>query len=113
MHVVVKLFGAIRESVGAKELAVELPEAASAEDLRRKLAAQHPVFDDFGERLAVSVNFEVAPLETRLQEGDEVAFLPPVSGGLFGVGAGSTAPCLRGSCLAWGGGGSTRGRRTR
>ncbi len=81
MQVVVKLFGSIRESVGAKELAVELPDRAPAAELRRRLAELHPVFDDFGERLAVSVNYEVVPLHTALADGDEVAFLPPVSGG--------------------------------
>lgn len=81
MRVVVKLFGAIREAVGEKELGVELPDGATAEALRRELAARYPVFDDFGERLAVSVGFEVAPGDTVLRDGDEVAFLPPVSGG--------------------------------
>ena len=81
MRVVVKLFGAIREAVGEKELGIELPDGATAEALRRELAARHPVFDDFGERLAVSVGFEVAPPDTVLHDGEEVAFLPPVSGG--------------------------------
>lgn len=81
MRVIVKLFGAIRESVGEKELSVELPHGATAAELRRLLARSHPVFDDFGERLAVSVNYEVASPETALSDRDEVAFLPPVSGG--------------------------------
>jgi molybdopterin converting factor subunit 1 len=81
MRVVVKLFGSIREEVGEKELSVEVPSGTSAADLRQRLALLHPVFDQFGERLAVSVNFEVVPLATPLREGDEVAFLPPVSGG--------------------------------
>jgi molybdopterin synthase catalytic subunit len=81
MRVLVKLFGSIREAVGEKELSVELPDGASAEGLRRRLADRHAVFDDFGARVAVSVNYEVVPLETALSEGDEVAFLPPVSGG--------------------------------
>jgi len=81
MRVAVKLFGSIREAVGEKELSVELPEGASAGELRRRLAARYRVFDDFGERLAVSVHFEVVPLDTALRDGDEVAFLPPVSGG--------------------------------
>ncbi len=81
MQVQVKLFGAIREAVGEKELSVRLPDNADANALRRLLASQHPIFQDFGERLAVSVNYEVAALDTTLSEGDEVAFLPPVSGG--------------------------------
>jgi molybdopterin converting factor subunit 1 len=81
MRVAVKLFGSIREAVGEKELSVELPDAASARDLRRTLAARYPVFDTFGDRLAVSVQLEVVPHDTTLRDGDEVAFLPPVSGG--------------------------------
>jgi molybdopterin synthase catalytic subunit len=81
MNVVVKLFGAIREAVGAKLLTVEVPEGCPVADLRSRLAREHPVFDQFGDRLAVSVNYEVSPTDTVLREGDEVAFLPPVSGG--------------------------------
>lgn len=81
MHVVVKLFGAVREAVGEKELSVELAEGASVGDLRSLLAAQHAVFGELGDRLAASVAFEVVPFSTSLAEGDEVAFLPPVSGG--------------------------------
>ena len=81
MQVTVKLFGSVRESIGEKELSVELSEGATAGDLRARLAARHPVFEDFGERIAVSVNLEVVSLAATLADGDEVAFLPPVSGG--------------------------------
>ncbi len=77
----VKLFGAVREAAGLKELSVELPEGARARDLRDLLARDHPIFDAFEDRLAVSVNLEVASLDAPLGDGDEVAFLPPVSGG--------------------------------
>jgi len=77
----VKLFGAIREAVGARELAVSLPEGCPVEDLRVRLAQDHPIFEEFGDRLAVSVNHEVAPAGAVLHQGDEVAFLPPVAGG--------------------------------
>jgi molybdopterin synthase catalytic subunit len=80
-RVAVKLFGAVREAAGAKELAVELAEGATLRDLRDLLAARHPIFGALGERLAVSRNLEIARLDTPLCEGDEVAFLPPVSGG--------------------------------
>jgi molybdopterin synthase catalytic subunit len=81
MRVAVRLFGAVREAAGAKELSVELPEGATLADLRDLLAAEHPIFEALGERLAVSRNLEIARLESPVQDGDEVAFLPPVSGG--------------------------------
>jgi molybdopterin synthase catalytic subunit len=81
MRVVVKLFGPVREAAGAKELSVALPEGARVQDLRDLLARDHPIFDDFGDRLAAAVNFGVVSLEEPLRDGDEVAFLPPVAGG--------------------------------
>jgi molybdopterin synthase catalytic subunit len=81
MNVVVKLFGAVREAVGAKLLTVVVPDGCPVAELRSRLAREHPVFDQFGDRLAVSLNYEIASPDAVLHEGDEVAFLPPVSGG--------------------------------
>ena len=81
MRVTVKLFGAIREAVGSPELSVELPAGAKLPDLRQRLAADHPVFERFGERLATSINQEIAEAGAPLADGDEVAYLPPVAGG--------------------------------
>ena len=82
LHVSVKLFGPVREAVGAKELSMTLPKGARIRDLRAQLAVEHTVFDQLGERLAVSVNLEMVSHDTALTDGDEVAFLPPVSGGV-------------------------------
>jgi molybdopterin synthase catalytic subunit len=81
MDLEIRLFGAVRERVGTKSLSVTLPEGSRVADLRARLASEHPVFDEFAERLAVSINFEVAEPDAVLEDGDEVAFLPPVSGG--------------------------------
>ena len=81
MRVIVKLFGAGREAVGEKELSVQLAAGARVADLRRLLAEDHPVFERFGSRLAAAVNQETAVESALLRDGDEVAFLPPVSGG--------------------------------
>jgi len=81
VRVVVKLFGAVREAVGEKELSVALPEGALVSDLLALLARDHAVIDRYGGRLATSVNLEVAARETVLRDGDEVALLPPVAGG--------------------------------
>jgi molybdopterin converting factor subunit 1 len=84
MRVTVKLFGSLREAVGDKELGVELPDGARVSELRDLLVERYPAFDQLGPRIAVSVNFELADLEQEqsLSDGDEVAFLPPVSGGI-------------------------------
>jgi molybdopterin synthase catalytic subunit len=81
MFVTVKLFGAVREAVGEKELTVELAADSRVVDLRRLLARDHAIFTRFGSRLAAAVNQQMALEDTRLHDGDEVAFLPPVAGG--------------------------------
>ena len=81
VRVNVKLFGAVREAAGVKELSAVLADASTAADLRDLLAADHPIFEELGDRLAISVNFEIASADCVLSNGDEVAFLPPVSGG--------------------------------
>jgi molybdopterin synthase catalytic subunit len=82
MRVVVKLFGAVREAVGENDLSVELAEGTSAAVLRERLARDHPIFETLSGRLAVAVNLQVSEPDVVLRDGDEVAFLPPVSGGV-------------------------------
>jgi molybdopterin synthase catalytic subunit len=81
MQVTVRLFGSVRETTGAKELAVALPEGATVGDLRERLAREHPAVAAMGGRLRAAVNQEVASDAHPLAEGDEVALLPPVAGG--------------------------------
>jgi len=79
MRVEVLLFGSLREAVGAKELSVELPEGASVAALCAQLAAAHPPVG--AARLRFAVNRSFCEEARALADGDEVAFLPPVSGG--------------------------------
>jgi molybdopterin synthase catalytic subunit len=92
MRVAVLLFGALREALGAKELSVELPERASVAELRALLLESQPAFAGFGARLRVAVNRRFAADAAALADGDEVAFLPPVSGG-SGAGDRAGARC--------------------
>ncbi len=79
LHVL--LFAGLREAVGKKELDIELPEACSLGDLMGELEKSYAFLSRYEGRLMISVNAERAPLETVLADGDEVALLPPVSGG--------------------------------
>ena len=81
MQVRVLLFGSLREAAGAKELSVALPERARVVALRELLMASQPAFEKLAGRLRVAVNREFATDDAVLGDGDEVAFLPPVSGG--------------------------------
>jgi molybdopterin synthase catalytic subunit len=81
MQVIAKLFGAAREAAGAKELSLALPEGATARSVWELLLDEHPAIAPFADRLAVAVNLEIRSLDAEIHDGDEIAFLPPVSGG--------------------------------
>jgi molybdopterin synthase catalytic subunit len=76
IRVRVRLFAALRERAGAGERALELPEGTTAGDAWAALGlgAEPP-------GLALAVNRAYADRGTRLADGDELAFIPPVSGG--------------------------------
>jgi len=81
IKITLKLFGSLREASKESTLQVELQDGARVADVRNWLARRNPLVDQLGERLAASVNLEIADLGDALQDGDEVAFLPPVAGG--------------------------------
>ena len=81
MQVKVLFFGQLKDVVGAAEDRVELPEGASVDDLLAHYRKRFPRWEQFRPSLAVAVNQEYADGAARLQGGDEVALLPPVSGG--------------------------------
>jgi molybdopterin synthase catalytic subunit len=81
IQITLRLFGSLRESVGESSRIVELEAGSRVADLRDWLAARSPLVGQLGQRLAASVNLEIADAERVLRDGDEVAFLPPVAGG--------------------------------
>ena len=81
MTIVIRLFAAARELAGRSEAVIELPEAATVGDLRRALTHQLPPLAALAQRSLVAVNAEYAGEESRLTADDEVALIPPVSGG--------------------------------
>jgi MoaE-MoaD fusion protein len=76
MRVVVRLFAALRERAGSGEREVELPDDARARDVWGALA-----LGDEPQGLLYAVNREYAAPDRPLADGDEVALIPPVSGG--------------------------------
>ncbi len=80
MQLRVLSFGRLRELI-APEIAAELPSPATVADLWRSLRQQHPGLAAYDGAIAIAVNQSFASLSTLLAEGDEVALLPPVSGG--------------------------------
>ena len=81
MRVRVLFFGRLKEIVGRPEDAVELPPGSRIEELFARYGASFPELARFRPSLVASRNQEFAPWSAPLQSGDEVAFLPPVSGG--------------------------------
>lgn len=79
MQVRVLPFGILKEWLGAAGLTLELRDAATVADLLQQLAATHSARDLRG--IAIGVNAEFATASHVLHDGDEVALLPPVSGG--------------------------------
>ena len=75
------LFFAHLQDVAGHEMAVSLPEGATAAQAADLLAAQHPKFDRLLSQARVAVNTEFAGASTALKDGDEVAWMPPMSGG--------------------------------
>lgn len=74
-------FAQYRDFAGADELAVELPDGASAAELVARLRGGGGGLAHLPEKPAIAVNMDYSPLSTPLSHGDEVAFIPPVAGG--------------------------------
>jgi sulfur-carrier protein len=80
-RVKVLFFGRLKEIVGHAEDSVELPDGSPIEALFSHFGANHPELARYRASLVASRNQEFAAWSTPLHSGDEVAFLPPVSGG--------------------------------
>ncbi len=81
MRVRVLFFGQLKEITGVAQEDAELAEGARVEDLFERYGRKFPRLATFRDSVAASVNQEYASWRAPLSGGDEVAFLPPVSGG--------------------------------
>jgi molybdopterin synthase catalytic subunit len=81
MQIKVLLFGQLREVVGASEEEVDLSEGACSADLLAHYQQRFPQIEKLCPSVAMAVNQEYVSSSASLQAGDEVALLPPVSGG--------------------------------
>jgi molybdopterin converting factor subunit 1 len=77
----VRLFAVQRELAGTRELGLELPEGATIEDAWRALVQLHPVLAPGRPSVRFARNGAYAEPSEGLADGDELAFIPPVSGG--------------------------------
>jgi molybdopterin synthase catalytic subunit len=81
MKVRIVAFATASDALGSSEVELEVPEGSRVEDLQRILEEAHPELAPLWPRLAIAVGEEIARPSTELADGDEVALLPPVSGG--------------------------------
>jgi molybdopterin converting factor subunit 1 len=81
MRVTIRLFGRLHDLAGASELPRDVPAGATVRAVWDALASEFPAVAPHGRSVSAAVNADFAKMTTPLAEGDEVAFLPPVSGG--------------------------------
>jgi molybdopterin converting factor subunit 1 len=81
IRVRVLFFGQLREFVGFGEEINDLPENATISDIFESYERRHPKLCEFRRSVVASRNQEFAPWDSTIAPGDEIAFLPPVSGG--------------------------------
>ncbi|MFN7973757.1 MAG: molybdopterin converting factor subunit 1 [Acidobacteriota bacterium] len=75
------LFAVLREKAGADRVRLSLPGGARARDVSREVARRHAALEDVIHRSRIAVNGEFCDRDRPLSSGDEVAIIPPVSGG--------------------------------
>jgi molybdopterin converting factor subunit 1 len=77
----VRLFARLRDLAGAGELVRDVPAPATVKSVWQTLVTEMPALQEYERTMSVAVNADYAKMSAAVAEGDEVAFLPPVSGG--------------------------------
>lgn len=77
----VLLFGAAADRAGTRKVRLEVGEGTTVDDVWTLLVEENPDLSPMRDTLAFAVNGEYAKLDETVGPGDEVAVLPPVSGG--------------------------------
>lgn len=81
MRITVRLFARLHDLAGAGELTRDVSEPATVATVWSALVNDCPALAAYEPSMSVAVNAEYARMHAAVQEGDEVAFMPPVSGG--------------------------------
>lgn len=81
MRVNVKLFAILREKAQTSQLALDLPSGATAQIALAQVIEQLPALKELAAKAALAVNQQYVRANHSLAEGDELAIIPPVSGG--------------------------------
>jgi molybdopterin converting factor small subunit len=81
MRVTVQLFARLGDLAGRREETYDLAPGARAADVWDAVATAHPDVRTLAGAVSCAINADFAPLSAEVRDGDEIAFLPPVSGG--------------------------------
>jgi len=81
MRVTVRLFARLRDLAGSGELVRDVTAPATVQTIWRELVSEMPELGVYERTMSVAVNADYSRMSAAVSEGDEVAFLPPVSGG--------------------------------
>ena len=81
MRVTIRLFARLRDLAGSGELVRDVPHPATVQTVWTTLVTEMPALGDYERTMSVAVNADYSRMTASVNEGDEVAFLPPVSGG--------------------------------
>jgi molybdopterin converting factor subunit 1 len=81
MRVTVRLFARLRDLAGSGELVRDVANPATVETVWRSLVDEMPDLGAYERTMSVAVNADYSKMSAKVHDGDEVAFLPPVSGG--------------------------------
>jgi molybdopterin synthase catalytic subunit len=84
MRVLVRLFASYREAAGVGRIELELPPGATVKDAIFRIVKDHPLIAE-GRQVVIARNHEYVTPDEPLADGDEVALIPPVSGGAIVV----------------------------
>jgi molybdopterin converting factor subunit 1 len=81
MRITIRLFARLRDLAGSGELVRDVPHPATVQTVWRVLVTEMPALGEYERTMSVAVNADYSRMTASVNEGDEVAFLPPVSGG--------------------------------
>ena len=77
----IRVFARLKDIVGAAEIVRDAAPGSTIRGVWRDLVAEFPGLADYERSISAAVNAEYARMDSAIGDGDEVAFLPPVSGG--------------------------------
>lgn len=81
MRIKVRFFAILRDAAGVEAVDLEIASGETVESLFEKIVAKYPSIQKYAAAISYAVNAEYAAPDTPLKNGDELALIPPISGG--------------------------------